>query len=329
MDNPDSYLNTFPIDVVITWVDTTDKAWINRYGNTLKKPFKTSERWSPQYSPPDTELSLCLKLIRRNMTWVRNVFIVTQQQDPKCRTDNEILIDHSEIGLGLVFNSSAIEPSLHKIPGLSEHFLYFNDDFYAVKKLTRDLFFTDEGKTIVQFQEQFYGTNNIWNNTIKNTLKIYNSNNLNLVLPHTPYTLTKSQMTEAERQFPESWEKSRNALIRGYEGEINTLIATYVYSIRNSTAIQDTNRNLRYANSAYAIDIRMFNHWFNIYPPHIICINWFNGTKKELYDSIEKTPALYIKLALYLIIILIVVTSIYKYAYKYGYKYKYRYGYKK
>jgi len=311
MDNPGS----FPIDVVITWVDTTDEAWIKRYENTLKKPFKRSERWSPECAPPDSELSLCLKLIRKNMKWVRNVFIVTQQQTPDCITKNEILIDHSEMGLGPVFNSLAIESSLHKIPGLSEHFLYLNDDFYVVREVTRDLFFTNDGRTILQFEEQFFGSGTTWRKTIKHTLKIYNSNNLNLVVPHIPYTLTKSQMTEAERQLPESWEKSRNALVRGTQGEISPIIATYINSIRNSTAIQDTNCNLRYVTSAYPIDIRMFNHWFNIYPPHIICINWFNTTKKELYDSIEKTPALYVKLALYLIIILIVVIAIYKYKY--------------
>ena len=311
MNNPGS----FPIDVVITWVDTTDEAWIKRYENTLKKPFKRSERWSPDSAPPDSELSLCLKLIRKNMKWVRNVFIVTQQQTPECITKNEILIDHSEMGLGLVFNSLAIETSLHKIPGLSEHFIYLNDDFYVVREVTRDLFFTNEGRTILQFEEQFFGSGTTWRKTIKHTLKIYNSNNLNLVVPHIPYTLTKSQMTEAERQLPESWEKSRNTLVRGTQGEISPIIATYINSIRNSTAIQDTNCNLRYVTSAYPIDIRMFNHWFNIYPPHIICINWFNTTKKELYDSIEKTPSLYIKLALYVIIILIVVIAIYKYKY--------------
>lgn len=315
MNNPGS----FPIDVVITWVDTTDEAWIKRYENTLKKPFKRSVRWSPERAPPDTELSLCLKLIRKNVPWVRNVFILTQQQDPKCRTKNEILIDHSEIGLGLVFNVLAIEPSLHKIPGLSEHFLYFNDDFYAVRKLTRDLFFTDEGKTIVQFEEH-NENDNIWNKTIRHTLKIYNSNNLKLIVPHTPYALTKSQMTEAERQFPEYWEKSRNALLRGDQGEINSIMATYIHSLRNSTAIQDTASNLKYVYIEYPIDIKMFTHWFNIYPPHIICINEFNTTKKELYDSIEKTPALYIKMALYLVIISSVVIAIYKYKHKHGRK---------
>ena len=330
MDNLKSYLNTFPIDVVITWVDTTDEAWINRYENTLNKRFKRSERWSPEYAPPDAELSLCLKLIRKNIPWIRNVFILTQQQDPKCRTENEILIDHSDIGLGLVFNAFAIEPSLHKIPGLSEHFLYFNDDFYAVRKLTRDLFFTDEGKTIIQFEEPSYVDENIWTKTVKNTLELYGSKKLSFQIQHTPYALTKSQMTAAEKLFPKSWADSRNALVRGDKGEINSLVATYITSIENSTAIKDLNHNLKYTFSDSPMDIRMFNHWFNIYPPHVICINSFNTTKKELYDSIEKTSSLYINLIfsknlyasidsslyinviLYIIILLLIVRCIYK-----------------
>ena len=312
MDNLESSLNTFPIDVVIPWVDTTDEAWINRYENTLNKRFKRSERWSPESTTPDAELSLCLKLIRKNMQWIRNVFILTQQQDPKCRTENEILIDHSDIGLGYVFNSSAFEPSLYKIPGLSEHFLYFNDDFYAVRKLTRDLFFTDEGKTIIQFEEPSFVIDNTWTKTVKNTLKLYGSKNLNLQIPHTPYALTKSQMIAAEKLSPKSWEDSRNALVRGDKGEINCVLATYITSIENSTAIKDTNHNLIYTYSDFPMDIRMFNHWFNIYPPHVICINTFNTTKEELYDSIEKTSSLYINLILYILILILIVKCIYK-----------------
>jgi hypothetical protein len=331
MDNLESSLNTFPIDVIVPWVDTTDEAWINRYENTLNKPFKRSKRWSPESAPPDAELSLCLKLIRKNMPWIRNLFILTQQQDPKCRTENEILIDHSDIGLGLVFNSSAFEPSIYKVPGLSEHFLYLNDDFYVVRKVTRDLFFTDEGKTIIQFKEDSNPNDNLWTKTIKKTLKLYGSNKY-FTSPHTPYAFTKSQMIAAEKLFPKSWEDSRNALERGDPGEINALVATFLTSKRNSTAIFDSESNLKYIYSDFAMDIGMFRHWFNINPPHVVCINAFNTTKEELYDSIEKTPRLYTNIIfsknfyhsiyktscvykneiLYIIIILIILICIYK-----------------
>ena len=42
------------------------------------------------------------------------------------------------------FNSSAIELFLHRIPGLSEHFIYFNDDMIALKPMTPDRWFNVE-----------------------------------------------------------------------------------------------------------------------------------------------------------------------------------------
>jgi UDP-glucose 4-epimerase len=44
------------------------------------------------------------------------------------------------------FNSQAIETQLHNIPGLSEHFIYSNDDFFCGADLPRDFFFLEDGR---------------------------------------------------------------------------------------------------------------------------------------------------------------------------------------
>ena len=38
------------------------------------------------------------------------------------------------------FNSHVIEANLHKIPNLSEHFIYFNDDVFVAKLYRRAIF---------------------------------------------------------------------------------------------------------------------------------------------------------------------------------------------
>lgn len=303
----------FPIDIVITWVDTTDELWKKRYETTLNKPFRRSQRWSPDNAPPDTELSLCLKLIRLNVPWVRKIFIVTQQQDPKCRTENEIIIDHSSMGLGPVFNSLAIESALHRIPGLSEHFLYYNDDFFTVKTLTRDLFFTNTGNTIAHLETIKYTKDKIFRETNEHTLRMYNSKNLNLVPKHTPQALTITQMTSAEARFPKEWVNSRNAHVRGEKGEINVILATCVHTIQNGTGTNDDLDTLKCIYSAHTVDIRLIGHWFNINPPHIICINSFNSRKQDLYDSIEKRTGLFIKLVVRFLILFVIIIAVYKY----------------
>lgn len=300
--------NNFPVDIVITWVDTSDKKWQNRYENTLNKPFMRTERGSPEYSRPDTELCLCLELIRKNIPWIRKIFIVTQQQDPTCRKENEILIDHSMLGLGLVFNSLAIETSLYKIPGLSEHFLYLNDDFYVVKKIRRDMFFTEEGKTII-YLDHNYG-NSIYMRTNRHTLKEYNSDDINLCPAHVPYALTITQMKSAENLFPELWENGRNAKERGANGEIQPILATYINSLKNETAIRDNGSNLKYTYAPTPYSMSLFSHWFNINSPHIVCINSFNTSGKDLYNSIRKTPVLYKTLTLRYIILMLITFTI-------------------
>lgn len=301
----------YPVDVVLTWVDTTDVKWKERYEHTLKQPFTQSARWSPENCPPDTELALCLKLIRQNLTWVRNVFIVTQQQDPACRTENEILIDHSSLGLGLVFNSCAIEAALHRIPGLAEHFIYYNDDFYTVRPLTRSQFFNAEGKTLVRYRtlplllvnSEFFKAN-------KRTVQLYGSKHKNICMLHAPYPLTKTQMIAAESMFPLYWNDTRQTTARyGHEREIAPVLATTIHAVHTNTARRAKSGSL---NIAFEGDRYFETDRYFIPSPHIVCINAFNGTEKELVDMIErpKLPLEILNIVILIVIILRVIAKI-------------------
>ena len=59
------------------------------------------------------------------------------------------VVSHREVfgdtGLLPTFNSQAIESRLHRIPGLAEHFLYFNDDMFMGRAVAPDLFFSPGG----------------------------------------------------------------------------------------------------------------------------------------------------------------------------------------
>jgi hypothetical protein len=62
------------------------------------------------------------------------------------------IVDHTEIipkELLPTFSSNTIELFLHKVPGLSEHFLFANDDFFFGRPVSPDFFFTQDGKPIV------------------------------------------------------------------------------------------------------------------------------------------------------------------------------------
>jgi hypothetical protein len=60
-------------------------------------------------------------------------------------------VDHREIipdDAKYCFNSVALEACLYKIPNLSEHFLFANDDMFVNKPLTQDYFFNENDNPI-------------------------------------------------------------------------------------------------------------------------------------------------------------------------------------
>src|SRR5690606_26869891 len=82
--------------------------------------------------------------------WVRSVYVVTAGQVPDwLRPDDRLrVVDHREILPAEAlptFNSQVIEAHLHRVDGLAEHFIYFNDDFFVARPLTKEHFFEPNG----------------------------------------------------------------------------------------------------------------------------------------------------------------------------------------
>jgi hypothetical protein len=101
------------------------------------------------------ELRYSLRSLERFAPWVRQIFLVTDAQCPTwLKPDHPRLrlVDHREIfpnpGHLPTFSSNAIECHLHRINGLSEFFLYFNDDCFLGKTLSATDFYQD-GKALI------------------------------------------------------------------------------------------------------------------------------------------------------------------------------------
>lgn len=144
----------FPIDLVYTWVDGADPAWLQRRAKAtgVDAPQRHPEAASAARFASRDELLYSLRSVERYADFVRNVYIVTDQQRPDwldVDADGLHVIDHSEIfedaGVLPVFNSHAIESRLHHIPGLAEHYLYLNDDFFFGRRVLPNLFFSANG----------------------------------------------------------------------------------------------------------------------------------------------------------------------------------------
>lgn len=158
MDCPD-----YEIDAVVAWVDGNDPAHRKKrleYGDT--KELLDDEVGGDIRFSSIGEIFFCVASLLRFAPFLRKIFIVTDSQDPHVsdfadkyfperKTEIET-VDHRAIYDGYlnllpVFNSLSIETVLWRIPGLSEHFVYLNDDFMLAAPVSPDDFF-QEGKPV-------------------------------------------------------------------------------------------------------------------------------------------------------------------------------------
>lgn len=161
------------IDAVITWVDGSDPQHVARlraHLASLGGPLPNSAHATRFHDAG--EIEYCIASIFRFAPWISRIHIVTDQQVPPLLAkltasrwrDRVVVVDHREIFAGFehhlpTFNSRAIISVLWRIPGLAEHFIYFNDDFVLLRPVRSDDFFRD-GQVILRGQWRLQSVHN-------------------------------------------------------------------------------------------------------------------------------------------------------------------------
>ncbi|PNJ83194.1 GNPTAB isoform 6, partial [Pongo abelii] len=110
---------------------------------------KQDEDISASRFEDNEELRYSLRSIERHAPWVRNIFIVTNGQIPSwLNLDNPrvTIVTHQDVFRNLshlpTFSSPAIESHIHRIEGLSQKFIYLNDDVMFGKDVWPDDFYS-------------------------------------------------------------------------------------------------------------------------------------------------------------------------------------------
>ncbi len=133
------------IDVVIPWVNGADPNWIKEKRRYSKVSDNIDDSVN-RYRDWDN-LQYIFRGIETFMPWVNDVYFVTWGHVPDWLNmknaalkviNHEDYIPHKYLP---TFSSHTIELNLHRINGLSERFIYFNDDTFILKFLYKDLFF--------------------------------------------------------------------------------------------------------------------------------------------------------------------------------------------
>ncbi|MGW7787628.1 stealth conserved region 3 domain-containing protein [Streptomyces tricolor] len=143
----------FPVDAVYTWVDGDDPVMaVKRRAHQALSDnvIAPRETGASRYTSHD-ELKYALRSLEMYAGFVRHVYLVTDSQTPAWLdpdAEGLTIVDHRDIlpaDALPVFNSHAIESRLHHIPGLSEHYLYFNDDVFINRPVRAEHFFHGNG----------------------------------------------------------------------------------------------------------------------------------------------------------------------------------------
>lgn len=150
--------NSNPVDAVITWVDGYDpnhQLKLNAYLASLgvDRPFAAA----PTRFNQRGEINYCIQSILHYAPWINQIYLVTDQQRPAILSTLELtgyadkvrVIDHQHIFRGYehclpTFNSLSIESLLWRIEGLSERFIYFNDDCLLLRPIAYEDFFRED-----------------------------------------------------------------------------------------------------------------------------------------------------------------------------------------
>lgn len=288
------------MDVVYTWVNDKDPIWLekkNKY-NEIQNNIECSG--DKARFENHNELYYSIYSVRKFMPWIRNIFIVTDDQIPSWFQENYriFIVDHKEIidqKYLPTFNSHVIEAHLHKIENLSENFIYFNDDVMVAKQLSKSHFFRNNGIVSVFTANKSLDEMNAKGVKTPTQYASKNSNEIifekfgqiiDTPLVHTYVPLKKSVFDECYQENIVKIEKFLNNKFRGQE-DINLATFLVPWSMYLSGKSVITSEICYYFNirSPHALmQYKKLNSKKVKSAPHSICVNDFKVSDFNLDD---------------------------------------------
>ncbi|MYW20712.1 sugar phosphotransferase [Streptomyces sp. SID486] len=245
---------TFPVDIVYTWVDGEEpamRAKRARYQEGGIAEILDKETNASRYTSHD-ELKYSLRSLAMYADFVRHIYIVTDGQKPHWLDDSApgiTVVDHRDIfpaDVLPVFNSHAIETRLHHIPGLSEHYLYFNDDVFVGRRVTPEHFFFGSGLMKVPVSPLKIGigkphseetaTNSASKNVRRLLLEKFGRMTTNNFM-HTPLPQQRGALQALEELFPEDVSRTTASRFRSPQDIAMTAPLLYQYALMTGRGV--------------------------------------------------------------------------------------------
>lgn len=289
-----------PIDLVYLWVDGNDENWLKLKNEWAKKcglPVNDGSNQACRYIDNE-ELRYSLRSVATYAPWVRKIFIVTNGQIPSWLDTSHPkiqIVTHDQFmpkDALPTFNSEAIEACIANIPGLSEYFLYANDDFFIGKPVMPSYFFDIDGRPRISLMTQNWTEDDVKKMHFRNTI----TTSINLIrdkmgrdfshvsIHHNIVPHRKSMYSACADQFRKEFDYTAHCRFRT-DGTVQRII-TELYTIIKmdiTPKIVNIHSKKKYTPIAY-IDLEKYTRMLyrlKINSPKLFCINDNENTRDE------------------------------------------------
>jgi len=255
---------SFDIDLVFSWVDGSSPEYIAaRRARMAGVVVGEGDDHEARFRQID-ELKYALRSVYMFAPWIRRIFIATDSPAPSWLAEHpsvtivrseEFFADPSVLP---THNSQAVESQLHHIEGLSEHFLYSNDDMFFGRAVRPDMFFTPGGITkFIEAETRIgLGDNDVERSGFENAARV----NRKLLwdrfgrittrhLEHTAAPLRRSVVAQMEQEFPAEFAKTAASRFRGADNISVTNSFYHYYALLTGRAVTQTAAKVRYVDT--------------------------------------------------------------------------------
>lgn len=138
------------VDFVLPYVNCNEKIWQKSYIDERKKLNLSTEIDSARFREWDN-LRFVFRGIEKNLPFINKIYLIVSniEQVPSYIDQNKVkIVLHKDIipkEFLPTFNSCTIEMFLNRIKGLSDYFIYSNDDIFLLKEFKESDFFDENG----------------------------------------------------------------------------------------------------------------------------------------------------------------------------------------
>lgn len=316
-----------PIDAVITWVDGSDPAIRRKKADLLAHGFYTENPIAAGQSSTrftdNGELQYCIASIRKFAPWIRHIYLITDNQIPHFLTPGQrelldvIVVDHRDIFRGHewvlpTFNSCSIETLIWNIDGLSNRFIYFNDDFVLLRPVSDTDFFVDS-KVVCRgewsrMKDRWPGyivVNSIANKLLKKIADINRTMNLYQQMrsarlagmqrmyyrcPHVPHPVNKNTLSSFFKENPDALEHNIRFPFRDMEQFVSTYLSYHIEITRDNAILRPAGEEIILSGDRmYSLSFDMRINMLENKQKKFLCLqNYekFSGKQKQIINDV-------------------------------------------